>query len=404
MGHDSGKPPAAIAEKIKKVGTDLAESIRTVIDAVPGRPNRPNQLARELGLNRAISSKVLSAAAKKDPFEVAHLMPGPEPLRSLLRAAAARDVDRALIARAEHAVTRFEELISREAGTRGALDAIISSSLPGARDKLELASKYRIFKGMAQLMGVQAEAWVTSMLIHPTNNDPLHHDVAPIHGALGLRRLRPGVPVSFAFGRPRSNGGGEDAAIGSMPLEQFYTRPAATLIADQEGETLIHRLAGDALGPHAAVDMLAADHHRGGMARHAPPGKRGKRGTAVVPDVPVKTLVYDMLLHEDAFPGAEPALLIYDIGLRGGADVNDPARDVDRRDVLESIEFLGRDVRRFHAPEIPRYVEMLEYVCAELNWDPAAFRGYRCRVQYPIRGWQVCMAFDAPPAPDAEGA
>ena len=390
----------AIAEKIRDVGSDLAESLRSVIEAVPGRPRRPNHLARELGLNRAISSRVLSATARKDPLEVTHIIPGPEPLRSLLRAAADKDVDAAIIARAEAAVARFERLITTEAGTRSRLDAIISSSLPGAREKLELSSKYAVFKGMSQLMGVQTETWLTSMLYHPTDADRTRLDVASIHGALGMQRLRPGVAVHFSFGKapPTSwSADHEDTPIGSMPLERFYTNPPAKLKAQQNEDELVHSFVGEEVGPSAAVDMLAADHHPGAIERYTPEGTRRKRGGAVLPDIPTKTLIFDMVLHEEVFAGSDPVLHVYNAGLRGRPDVNDPRRDVDRMDVQESIEFLGRGAGRLHAPEVPNYADMLRYVCGQLGWDLKAFRTYRCRVQYPVHGWVVCMSF-IPPA------
>ena len=405
MTEGSEPNDVSIEDKIREGGADLAQTLRMVIEAVPGHPVRPNQLARELGLNRAISSRVLSATSKKDPLEVTPLIPGPEPLRSLLRAAAAKNVEPDLITRAETAVSQFELLINNEAGTRSGLDAIISSRLPDAREKLELAAKYSAFKGMAQLLGVQAEAWVTSMLISPAAEDPLRLDVAPIHGAVAMQRLRPGVPVNFTFGAAPPEEEEEPAdepeipVIGSMRLDRFYANPPARLKVRQEGEIVIHRLIGNGLGPRSVVDMLAADHHPAAIERYAAPGRRNRKGTAVVPDIPVKVLLFDVLLHEEVFPGSEPELLVYDMGLKGRADVNDPNRDIDRMAVHESVEFLGRDLSRFHATEVPNYVDMLRHVCERQGWDAAKFRGYRCRIQYPVHGWQVCMAFDPPPTP-----
>lgn len=109
-------------------------------------------------------------------------------------------------------------------------------------------------------------------------------------------------------------------------------------------------------------------------------------------------LVFDVLLHEDVFPGAEPRLDIYDTGYDGIANVNDPKRDIDRVDVQESIEFLGRDMRKLYAPEVPRYSDMLEHLTRTHGWDPARYRAYRTRIQYPVYGWQVCMSFERPPA------
>jgi len=391
-----------MTEKIRGIGRDLAETLRMVINAIPGSPHRPTEFAQRLGLSRVISSRLLSSTAKADPFEVAHLIPGPESLRSLLRAAVSVHVSGELIDEAESAVRRFERLIRDDFGTRSALDAVISSNLPDARERFESAGRYSVFKGMSQLLGVEAEVWVTSMLLHPTASDAGRLDVAPIHGALGMRRMRPDVPVHFSFGMPAAKPEaecGEDVAggiIGLMSLERFYTHAPAQLEVSQESGVVAHSLVGDQYGRQFLVDMLAADHHVAVIPHYGDAEGGKKRGTSVVPDIPVKALVYDVLLHRDVFPQTEPILVVHNIGLRGRANVNDPTRDIDRIETRERIEYLGDDLRRFHAGEIPNYVRMLEQVCEVLGWDARGFRGYRCRIQYPVYGWQISMAFDPP--------
>ena len=48
--------------------------------------------------------------------------------------------------------------------------------------------------------------------------------------------------------------------------------------------------------------------------------------------------------------------------------------------------------------QIPNYVEMVRHVFDRMGWDERTFRGYRVRIDFPIYGSQVAMAFD-PPAP-----
>ena len=90
---------------------------------------------------------------------------------------------------------------------------------------------------------------------------------------------------------------------------------------------------------------------------------------------------------------------MYDSRFGGPADVNDSTHDVDRLDLLESIESLGQNASRSHAQEIPRYAEMVSVVFDKTGWRPEEFRGYRCRIQYPFYGSQVYMTFELPEAP-----
>jgi len=393
--------PEAIEDRIRAVGVDLARTLQAVLGTLSGAVHRPNGLARELGVNRAVASRVLSAIAAKDPLEVVHLVPGPEPLRQIVRAAAEKDVASELTRDAQAAIERFDLLIRNDAGTRSTLDAMISSSLPGARERFELASKYSIFKGISQLKGARADLWSGAAIVCPSADDPLKHDLTWLNGAVAMQRLRPGVTVRFSYRFP----GEESAASGGASpselrtLEQFCTNPPAQLQASASGNVVNYVLPPDLLGPRSVTDLFVVDHHPATMRRYARDETRRHTSLFVEPALPVAVLVFDVLLHEDAFPGSEPRLFTYDTGYDGPANVNDPARDVDRVDLHESIEFLGHDLRRLTMPEIPKYGDILTHLSAQFGWDPSRFRGYRTRIQYPVYGWQTCMAFEPPPSP-----
>jgi hypothetical protein len=98
-------------------------------------------------------------------------------------------------------------------------------------------------------------------------------------------------------------------------------------------------------------------------------------------------------------PGQEPELILYDTAIDGIADVNDRARDVDRLDMSESIDLLGNGLSRAEIAENPRYLELVERVHSARGWNPADFRGFRTRIEYPLYGSQIVMAFDAPVGP-----
>lgn len=142
--------------------------------------------------------------------------------------------------------------------------------------------------------------------------------------------------------------------------------------------------------------MLVVDDHPAAMNRTAKPGKPKHSSLFVEPAFPVVLLVFDVLLHVDAFPSAVPELIIYDTGTKGLADVNDPTRDIDRMEMRESLVPLGQDLRELRCQEIPRYGDMLTRLSDNFSWDPAAYRGYRCRIQYPVYGWQFSIAFEPP--------
>ncbi len=408
--EERAEAPPEVDGRIRAVGTALGQALSDVLAALPDAPHRPNQLARDLGVNRAVASRLLNATGRRDPLEVLHYVPGLEPLRKVVRAARGLGVAHDLAQAADLAIARFDRLIRDDAGTRPALDAMISSNLPGARERFELANKYSVFKGLSQLKGVCADHWLGTAVIWPSAENPERLDLVWLNGAVAMQRIRPGVTARFGY-RYRSGdepdnsdeGDAVDDEPGIEQLDRFCVNPPAKLEATRIGKTVQYTLPDDILGPKQAVDMFVVDHHLGAMRRYAADDPLARSALFVEPAMPVGTLLFDVLLHEQAFPGSDPELVVFDTGYDGIANVNDRSRDMDRVDIEESVEYLGVDLSRVRATEIANYPAMLQHLGERFGWNPKDFRGYRTRVRYPVYGWQVSMSFKTPAAPGSAG-
>lgn len=405
---NAGTGPDRLQKRLESVGQDLGDSLRTLLKLLPGAPHRPNRLAKLLEVNRAVTSRMLSATSKQNPLEVLNLVPGPDPLRKVTARLMDLKFEEEALAAANTAIDAFDLLITEEAGTRPALDALIAPHLPGAREKLELASRYAIYKGISQLKGVQGDLWVGTAVVAPCAEDSERYDLTWLNGAVAMQRLRPGVDVRFSYRFPKkeyrknSGEGGHDEIpdIGVIPLDEFCVNPPAKLETKHIGDAIHYHLPADILGPKDQVDMFVVDHHPASMRRYADPVafEEGRARTALFVEiaVPVANLMFDVILHEDAFPGAEPELFLYDTGYDGVANVNDPERNHDRVAQVAPLEALGADMSQFTSDELASYGPMLMHLAKRFGWDPKRFRGYRLSLQYPVFGWQVSMAFQQP--------
>ena len=395
--------PATIESHIGLVGQRLALAFRAVVDAMPGGPYRPKDLARTLGIKKDLSSRVLRASRNKDPVAVVHMMPGPAPLRQMLQAAADKSVYPEILREGEEAVRQFDLLIHQEAGDRTSLDAIISTCLPDAREKFEMFNKQAVHRGMAQLKGVVAEVSVNTALLHPAA-DGERLDGVGIIGSIGLRRIRPNAVVHFSTYRLGPSATTQSPLtldrqpvedLRGLLLEPFCSSPLPALKARHHGTTVHYTLAGDAIGQQSAVNLCFAEFTPCCMRRFRNTAKR-LYGPSCEITTPTRTLIFDVLMHEDVYPGCVPTLLLYDTAVNGVAEMNDPARDIDRLDVAETIQSLRGGISGWRVSEVPHYVEIVRHVLDKIGWDATRFRGYRCQVQYPIYGSQLYFAFTAP--------
>lgn len=397
-----------IAAQLSAVGRNLESTFSALLGNVPGRHEGPTRLARELQIDRILAQRVLAALNKKDPLATAHAMPGPGPLERVINAARKRGATPESVNASVQAVRDFDQLIRSHGGDRSGLDAIIAASLPEVRATFETVAKQWMYRGARQLKGIDAEVQAHTYLLHPGSN-PDRHDAVGIRSYLGLRRVRPGAsfnlgvrseisvplpghtPPSTLDERPITD-------LNDLLLMEYCSGPSVKLTLRHSGNDAHYLLDWqDAVGHTSARDVVTAELRRNLYRRaRTPDDPRNKVGFVEGLVIPAKVFYCDLLLHEDVYPGVDPKLRILELGEHGYAEVNDESREVDALDVNEHIAPLGRGIDSFRAADIPNYIELLNHVCLKRGWDPKQFRGYRARIQFPIYGTQIQIAFDLP--------
>jgi hypothetical protein len=377
-----------------------------VIGVIPVRVKRPAEFQRALKLDRSLTSRLLRALEMDDPLAALYRMPGPQGLRLVLRAARKAVADNPeLIVRAEEALTELEHLVAKEVGDWKALHAALCGWIPEAREQFEMANRQAAFRAMSNIKGVTADAMVSVTLIHPGSANLEWVDRAGITGMCRMRRLRPGTPMGFLHGSSIAPPPGTqrlsldanpiDPKHGAPLLREFSSSPTPEFDVRLDGDIVHYLLKGDDVGVGSLVELYFADVMRGRYPADKAISPRPPTPGAVI-DVPVKTLIVDVLVHEDVWRGVEPELHMYDTAVRGIANPVDASRDMDRIDVLDTIQNLGTQSSRFRTAEVACYSDMVRFVCRKLGWDSESFRGFRCRVECPVYGTQVSMIFRLP--------
>ncbi|HQY87182.1 MAG TPA: hypothetical protein PK402_00895, partial [Tepidisphaeraceae bacterium] len=289
------------------------------------------------------------------------------------------------------------------AGDRSALDAILTSWLPEARSEFELRRKQAAYRAMSQLKGASVDLLLATVFVHPSKTSDELLDLVWIIGLLGLQRLRPGAAIKFATrrvsvekstGQPR-----HPLTLDGTPVEDFSKLLLEEFSSTREGidvrtvgDATHYSLAGERFGPASAIDLVFGEANVNELPRYV--DKPRKRFVFAEISTPAKQLVFDAFVHRSLTPG-DPELMIYDTAFEGIASANDPARDIDRMDLSEAVTPLGEGLQRTRTAAIPFYSSLLEGVCTKLNWQSDEFKGWRSRIDYPIYGSQVVMAWDA---------
>lgn len=354
---------------------------------------RPTDLSRKLNVSRVMISRLINAINKADPIETLTRIPGPETLRSIVRSAARCGVNRSDANNALRLIDAFDDLIRDQYGTRTAMNAALSSANEETREKFEQSSRYQVFKGMSQIVGAQSTLWLTTMMLTQNKEDEHSVDVSTIHGTSGLR---PDTPVRFVYGIPPEYvDRRQSPKRESFDVSSFMIHESAPLRVEEENGQIINIFSPEQVGKDALYDMFSEVFIPNGSYRYAKNG-RSMRGTTVIPDIPVVTLVSDVILCDEIFDGIEPELFVYNTMPRGGADVEDPKRDVDRVPVTDELCELRGGLEELEISEFPKYVDMVRYLCEKNQRSLDSIRVYRLRVQYPVFGFQYTIAFRVP--------
>jgi len=376
-----------------------------LVAAVAPAETGPQALARRLGVDKVLTSRLLKAIRAEDPYSVIHRIPGPEPLRRVIRGGAKAGVDPKMLDAARVAVDELEALIRDDLGDRAALDTIVSAWVPEARREFELRRKQSLFRANAELRGCSVDLLLAAALLTP-NPDGAHIDVAWVHGVIGLRRLRPGAPVTIASRRfPSDQGDRRPTSLDGTPIESladmrvadYCSSPPASITTHRTGETVRYALGGEDFGKGSEVTIVLAEIDRGDLRRFvASPGRRAFVFAEITP--PARSLCFDLFVHRDLYATQFPELLIHDTAFGGVVNLNDPSRQSDRLDLTAGVDAIAGGPAGGRVAELPRYPELIHRVAAALGHDAASLRGYRCRAEYPVYGTQYSLAFHAPVA------
>lgn len=380
------------------VGRALAQALKGVVDSSARLPTGASALSTRLKFSRVLISRILNALKRDEPLSTLQLLPGPESLRTFVHGMGRLGVATARVKAAVGAINRFETLIRQGFGTRSKFNAAICSHTPSMQSQLELGSRQRVFAGMRELRGGEADAWVAAHMLAPDRDDPSQLNARILQGFIGLRRLRPDTTVYFDFMPAEESSSTQRSSAVTSGLEQFYANAPARLELDEIGSRKVFRLAPGQIGKGFLCDMLSLTRIACAIPRLArSPGRR--TGSFALIKIAVKLLHLDIILPGELTDGSAPELFVFAPGPRNCTNVNDRIDDLDRVSMPERTEVLASGTSRFEVPAVPNYRRMLEKMANELGQELDSMRVHRVSVAYPLFGHEFVSTFRLHSAP-----
>jgi hypothetical protein len=393
----------------------LRTGISEMLKAMPTRVRTTRDLQKLFGVDVKLCWQVLKLAGPGDALSLAPFVPTPGPMRRFLTAAATAGVDPVVIDRISSAYDAFKEQINIHAGDRPTFEAMATGAAgigesTEDRQKAEIRLRKSAFQSVSYYHGVQADTYLGASFIHPGATPGLF-DAANLRVKLGVRRLRATASLvvnqtktvnsdtKIETSQDRIRKGTFDdetnakcgapliARFSSQPLPQFNTA------TDLDGRTYT-RMIGEDIGQTSALDLVF-----GQKVFDAPLTsltmngvKRMGFGSSLDITSPTGVLILDKLVHRPTFPQLDLDFTIHWVdnpAFPAGTENDFGLQFCERLVKLDA----GVDGARTH--EVPQYIEMLEFVCDQMNWKIEDFDVYRVRVEYPMHYTRIWTKFAA---------
>ncbi|MCX5691443.1 MAG: helix-turn-helix domain-containing protein [Planctomycetota bacterium] len=393
-----------------KATTQLRKLLMQLLNALDIHEPRMSDLRQFLGLDKSTASRIARGLLADGPAAALKEFPAATGLRLFVDSCEQRKAPQKLLKAARAAIDRVEQCVHKFPGGRSGLATALAATasdrtptrrLLHAKASAERSARRAAFNAASYLQGLWVEAAVHGMFIGPSGTHR-KHDQALLHAAVGMKRLRPGPPITIGgfYGSPLTAGAPTRLTLAGAPIEDdasvvlmpaFCDGPVDRLHAEQRDRAFLLWL--DREDP--PLDRPATLVYGVKYPEFIDGVKNLKfhyTCTNFTVRRPTKLFVLELMVCEGAFKGHDPMLRLSTDPQRVPDPINGPPAD--DRECLEHTSAFIPMGRGFTSPGTARadaFVPIFADAMKRLKWNPAEFRRYRLEIEYPLNfiGMQV---------------
>lgn len=371
----------------------LRGNLVDLLGSVPTDPLRPQEMSRQLGIDKSLAWKVSRLIRAIEPSEALQHLPGEAAFDIFLNAASKAGAASQRIRETRSLLASFWKIVEQRIGDRPTLELVLDAMPASASKRLALSRKLA-FRGNSGIWGVQARARLNLSVLAPNADDPDWVDCALVGGWLDFRRLRSDARWVL-FRRSAYRTGDEppkeepllDIHDATMRLPDFCAGtipPVRTY--DERGKTL-YEIGEGPVGNSGAFDFCFGSLTRRLGQRFATQKDQTGDMNAMI-SAPVEVLVFDLLVHRDLPFATRPRARVF--GSLGGMPTE--------RDLIP----LEIPLHQLGSPPVlatpiwSKYASLVQFVLDRCGWNPADFVGIRCQIEYPPFPSSVVLSFPLP--------
>lgn len=393
-------------EELQSSVLSLRTAIRDMLRSVEADPTRPQDMSRQLKVDKNLAWKVSRLVGAVDAGDALQYLPGDSAMTLLVDAGAKAGASARMCDKVKKAAEHLSKAVREHVGDRPTLELMIDA-LPTNKGERLLASRKMAFRGNSAIWGMQAKARFQTAIILPNANDPERLDIAILAGWVDLRRIRHDAEWILHRQRQSLNAMSEpvdeegvqsdqDRTLGL--LRRFCSPNMPEVIVRREKENLLFQLGPSLLAGSGASTIVQAWVFKGMGWLHAKyAGETGQFAVGVA--APSEYIVYDIFAHRSCTFVRRANASIHGYVMAP----TQPFQPGDRLPIEPTRVDLGQFPPTVSSSMIPNYGEMVDFMFEKLGWNPVDFLGLRFQTEYPPfpSGMLIEAQLDAPPTPPA---
>lgn len=399
--------PEPLRPRVEAIGKALREGFGACLEATAGRDCRSSDLARILGIQPVLASRVLRAVEHVNPCSVVFHAPGPEPLRDALEGFSRVGAPDEAVLFLLRAIESFDGLIKAEFGDLRALEAALAPWVTGGLAALAPRQRLAIHRASMETSGLEVTAASFSVAFVPASEGSWRS--VRISRLLGITRWLPEAPFSIVMAAPEDEAASEvegldgvsyaEGGLEALRQDSFGIRPPAPLAMHLSPQGARYDLLPTGFGAREAVDLNLVE-----RARDPSPIRRptlqSSFGVSTLTGSAVEHCLLEILLPRGTFAPLEPKVVWYSTLARGVVGrAGEAGREDDLRAHLEECEVLELGDAAVDASTHPRHRDLLYDALERSEADPQDFLLYRVASTRPCSWMQVFLSWLDPELP-----
>lgn len=402
-GGSGGGGRSSFPVELERSMHELRGALIGCISSIGGDARKPQQLARQLKLDKTLAWKIARVVNADVADEAFQYLPGDAGMELFLDAIEAAGSDRSTLSRAREVVDRFRQSVHHHVGDRPTLEIVLDALPSQKKDRLTQSRKLA-FRGNSGIWGVQSKVRLQSVFVWPSATDAEKLDAAVVVGWLDFRRIRQDARwVLFRHSLYSKNAGRmavqveplDEETSSSDPLRllrKFCTGTLPSVTAREENEQTSYHLGESEVGNAGAFSVLMGSIYRSMGNRYAS-GSEESASFAAQISAPVENMVFDLFVHRDLRLGSDPKVSLFGALAPGGRFA-----DSDRIPLNEPLRPLvscGKSLV-VETPLFGRYREVVELVTRRSGTSSDEFSGWRYSLEYPPFPSTAMVSFQLP--------